>query len=232
MTLLYEGKAKQVFNTDKPEEVIIQFKDDATAFNGEKKDTFAGKGTVNALFSRHFFDLLHSQGVKTHVISYLDEISMRAKKVEIFQLEVVVRNYAAGSICKREGYEKGLKFDPPMLEFFLKDDSKGDPLITKADIFTMNLATKEELDIIEQTTLKINSIISEYVEEKGITLVDFKVEFGKTSNGEVILADEISPDTCRFWIKGTTESLDKDVYRESKGELVSTYRRLADILGV
>jgi len=232
MTLLYEGKAKQVYNTDSPDEVIIKFKDDATAFNGEKKDSFSGKGVVNTLFTRHFFNLLQSEGIKTHVISYLDEISLRAKKVKIFPLEVVVRNYAAGSICKRKGYEKGLKFDPPMCEFFLKDDAKGDPLITEAEIFEMNLATKEELDTIRQTTLKINSIISNYVDKKGVTLVDFKLEFGKTTEGEVILADEISPDTCRFWKKGTTESLDKDVYRESKGDLVSTYRHLAEILGV
>jgi phosphoribosylaminoimidazole-succinocarboxamide synthase len=232
MVLLYEGKAKQVFNTDCPDEVIIQFKDDATAFNGGKKDSFAGKGVVNTLFTRYFFDILQSHGIKTHVISYVDEISIRAKKVKIFPLEVVVRNFAAGSICKREGYEKGLKFDPPMCEFFLKDDSKGDPLISEAEILDMNLATKEELEIIKQTTLKINSILSSYVDKKGITLVDFKIEFGKTVEGEVILADEISPDTCRFWLKGTTESLDKDVYREDKGDLISSYRRLAEILGV
>jgi len=232
MVLLYEGKAKQVFNTDCPDEVIIQFKDDATAFNGEKKDSFSGKGIVNTLFTRHFFDILESQGIKTHVISYIDEISLRAKKVKIFPLEVVVRNFAAGSICKRDGYEKGFKFDSPKCEFFLKDDSKGDPIITEAEIFDMYLATEEELEIIRQTTLKINSILSAYVDKKGITLVDFKLEFGKTVEGEVILADEISPDTCRFWLKGTTESLDKDVYREGKGDLISSYRRLAEILGV
>lgn len=232
MTLLYEGKAKQVFNTDRPDEVIIQFKDDATAFNGEKKDKFSGKGIVNTLFTRYFFDILHSQGIKTHVISYIDEISLRAKKVQIYPLEVVVRNFAAGSICKRSGYEKGFKFDPPMCEFFLKDDSKGDPLISESEIFEMNLATPEELEIIKQTALKINSILSNCVDKKNVTLVDFKLEFGKTFEGEIILADEISPDTCRFWLKDTDESLDKDVYREGKGDLVSTYRHLAEILGV
>jgi len=232
MVLLYEGKAKQVYMTDCPDEVIIQFKDDATAFNGEKKDNFAGKGVMNTRFTKYFFNILQSQGIKTHIISYLDEISLKAKKVQIFPLEVVVRNYAAGSICKREGYEKGFKFDQPMCEFFLKDDAKGDPSISEIEIYDMNLATEEELEIIRSTTLKINSIISSYVEKKGITLVDFKLEFGKTSNGEVILADEISPDTCRFWVKGTTESLDKDVYREDKGDLISSYRRLAEILGV
>lgn len=232
MVMLYEGKAKQVFSTDIEDQVIIYFKDDATAFNGLKKDTIAGKGRVNTIITRHFFELLHKQGIKTHIISFIDDKSFMARKLEIFPAEVVVRNFAAGSICKRLGYEKGFRFASPVCEFFLKDDSLGDPLWEKSDFISKGLATEAEMDEIEQSALKINSILSKYLDSKNITLVDFKLEFGKTSKGEIMLADEISPDTCRFWIKGTVESLDKDVYREDKGDLVSTYVRLAEILGV
>ena len=232
MELLYEGKAKQVFKTEIEDEVVIQFKDDATAFNGEKKDIFSGKGRANLAFTRYFFDLLKSKGVKTHIISFIDDISLKAKKVQIFPLEVVIRNYAAGSICKREGFEKGYKFEQPLCEFFLKDDSKGDPLLKESEILEMGLASQEEVLEIKTQALKVNSILSSFLSDNNITLVDFKLEFGKTKDGEILLADEISPDTCRFWIKGTMESLDKDVYREGKGDLVISYLKLAKILGV
>jgi phosphoribosylaminoimidazole-succinocarboxamide synthase len=230
--LLYEGKAKKVFKTDISDEVLITFKDDATAFNGLKQDTIKGKGRVNLAFTRLFFNLLKEQGIKTHIVEFIDEITLRAKLVKIVPLEVVVRNYAAGSICKRTELKKGEKIDPVLCEFFLKDDSKGDPLITEQEILEQNLASKEEINILRDLSLKINNILSNFLDEKDITLVDFKLEFGKTSDGEIILADEISPDTCRFWLKGTTESLDKDVYREDKGDLVSSYTRLAEIIGV
>jgi phosphoribosylaminoimidazole-succinocarboxamide synthase len=232
LTMLYEGKAKKVFATDNPQEVIIHFKDDATAFNGEKKDIFSDKGRVNLAFTRYFFELLNSHNVKTHIVSFIDDISLKARKVDIVPLEVVVRNYAAGSICKRLGFEKGMVFEPPLCEFYLKDDALGDPILCREHIRYMNTVSDSELAQIENAALEINSVLSKHMDSFNITLVDFKLEFGKTSTGEIILADEISPDTCRFWVKGTMESLDKDVYREGKGDLVSSYKKLADILGM
>jgi len=232
LTMLYEGKAKRVFASNNPNEVIIQFKDDATAFNGEKKDTFSDKGRVNLAFTRYFFEILYSRNVKTHIISFIDDTSMKARKVDIIPLEVVVRNYAAGSICRRLGFEKGMELSPPLCEFYLKDDSLGDPILCREHIKYMNTVTESELSQVEEAALEVNSILAEHMNKFGITLVDFKLEFGKTSDGEIILADEISPDTCRFWQKGTMNSLDKDVYRENKGDLVSSYKRLADILGL
>lgn len=231
-TLLYEGKAKKIFESDRPDEVIISFKDDATAFNGEKKHTFSEKGMVNLAFSRHFFDLLKEHGIKTHVINFIDKTTMKAKKVDIIPLEVVVRNYAAGSLCRRLGFEKGMALNPPLCEFYLKDDALNDPILCREHIKYMNTASDEDVAYIEEQALKINEIIYSFMDSKGITLVDYKLEFGRTSLGEIILADEISPDTCRFWEKGTMESLDKDVYRENKGDLVSSYKKLADILGL
>lgn len=232
LKLLYEGKAKQVFETDRADEVIISFKDDATAFNGVKKDTFSGKGRLNLAFTKFFFNLLHENGVKTHIIEFLDETSLRAKKVDIVPLEVVVRNYAAGSLCKRLGFEKGLKLEPTLCEFYLKNDSLNDPILCREHIKYLNIASEADVKHIEEQALKVNEIISSFMDTKGITLVDFKLEFGRTSDGQIILADEISPDTCRFWRKGTMESLDKDVYREDKDDLVSSYQRLAGILGL
>lgn len=232
MDLMYEGKAKQVFKTDAADEVLISFKDDATAFNGIKKDNIKGKGRVNLAFTRYFFDMLSAHNIKTHIVSFIDDISLRAKLVEIVPLEVVVRNYAAGSICKRTNFKKGEKFEQPLLEFFLKDDALGDPLITEEEALSQKLASKEELAKIKEMTLQINQIISEQVAKSGVILVDFKLEFGRDKNGEILLADEISPDTCRFWDAKTMESLDKDVYREDKGDLVESYTKLAQILGV
>lgn len=232
LTKLYEGKVKIVFSTNHPKEVIIYYKDDATAFNGEKKDSFLDKGRVNLAFTRYFFELLHSHNIKTHIISFIDEVSLKATKVDIIPLEVVVRNQAAGSICKRLGFEKGIKFEPPLCEFYLKDDSLGDPILCREHIRYMNSVTEEELAHIEEMALEINTVLSEQMDKCGITLVDFKLEFGKNEEGEIILADEISPDTCRFWIKGTMESLDKDVYREEKGDLISSYKKLAEILEI
>ena len=232
LTMLYEGKAKKVFATNNPLEVIIQFKDDATAFNGEKKDNFLDKGRVNLAFTRYFFELLHSHNIKTHIVSFIDDVSLKARKVDIIPLEVVVRNYAAGSICRRLGFQKGMKFEPPLCEFYLKNDALGDPLLCREHIRYMDNVIEEELVQIEETALKINSVLSEHMNSHGITLADFKIEFGRTVEGEIILADEISPDTCRFWVKETMESLDKDVYREDKGDLISSYKRLADILHI
>jgi len=232
LTMLYEGKAKRVFSTNNPREVIISFKDDATAFNGEKKDVFLEKGRVNLAFTRYFFELLHSRNIKTHIVSFIDEVSLKAQKVDIVPLEVVVRNYAAGSICRRLGFEKGKIFNPPLCEFYLKDDALGDPILCREHIRYMDTVNEEELEQIEKAALEVNKILSEHMDSFGITLVDFKLEFGKTDEGKIILADEISPDTCRFWVKETMESLDKDVYREEKGDLISSYKKLADILGL
>jgi len=232
MELLYEGKAKAVYKGENSDEILIRYKDSATAFNGAKKEIIEGKGRLNLMFARHFFTLLESAGIKTHTVKYLDNLSMIAKKVEIILLEVIVRNYAAGSICKREGYEKGLKFDPPVFEIFYKNDDFNDPLISKEEAIKKGLATDAEIEKIKEEALKINKILSEYLIEKDITLVDFKIEFGRLPNGEIILADEISPDTCRFWKKGTMDSLDKDVFREEKAGLIESYTKLAEILGV
>lgn len=232
MELLYEGKAKQVYKTENPDEILIKYKDSATAFNGVKKEIIKGKGRLNLMFARHFFTLLENAGMQTHTVKYIDDLSMIAKKVEIVLLEVVIRNYAAGSICKREGVEKGLKFDPPVFEIFYKNDDMNDPLITQDYAVGNRIATEAEIAKIQSEALKVNKILSEYLITKDVTLVDFKLEFGRLPNGEIILADEISPDTCRFWKLGTMDSLDKDVFREEKGSLIESYSKLAGILGV
>lgn len=232
MELLYEGKAKEVYKTENSNEILIKYKDSVTAFNGEKRETIKGKGRLNLMFARHFFTLLENAGIKTHTVKYIDELSMLAKKVEIVLLEVIIRNYAAGSICKREGYEKGHKFERPLFEIFYKDDAQNDPLITEEDAIENGIATAEEIETIKSEAYKINKILSDYLAAKNVTLVDFKIEFGRLPSGEIILADEISPDTCRFWKLGTMDSLDKDVFREEKGSLIESYTRLAEILGV
>lgn len=232
MELLYEGKAKEVYMSDNSDEILIKYKDSATAFNGVKKEIIEGKGRLNLKFARHFFTLLENAGIKTHTIKYIDDLSMIAKRVEIVLLEVIIRNYAAGSICKREGYEKGYKFEQPLFEIFYKDDAQNDPLISEEFAIENKIATAEEIGKIKSEAFKINKILSEYLATKNITLVDFKIEFGRLPSGEVILADEISPDTCRFWKLGTMDSLDKDVFREEKGSLIESYAKLAEIIGV
>lgn len=232
MELLYEGKAKKVYKGEKSDEILIKYKDSATAFNGAKKEIIKGKGRLNLMFARHFFTLLENAGIKTHTVKYIDDLSMIAKKVEIVLLEVVIRNYAAGSICKRSSYEKGHKFNPPLFEIFYKNDEMNDPLVTQEYAINNGIATKKEIEKIKTEALKINEILSAYLFKMGITLVDFKLEFGRLPNGEIILADEISPDTCRFWKTGTMDSLDKDVFREEKGSLIESYTKLAEILGV
>lgn len=232
MELLYEGKAKEVYRSINSDEILIKYKDSATAFNGVKKEIIEGKGRLNLMFARHFFTLLENAGIKTHTVKYIDDLTMIAKKVEIVLLEVVIRNYAAGSICKREGYEKGYKFEQPLFEIFYKNDKLNDPLISEKYAIENNIATKNEIERIKYESLKINKILSEYLAKNNITLVDFKLEFGRLPNGEIILADEISPDTCRFWKLGTMDSLDKDVFREEKGSLIDSYTNLANILGL
>lgn len=232
MELLYEGKAKQICKAENDEDIIIRYKDSATAFNGAKKENIDGKGKLNLKFARHFFTILEDAGIKTHTVKYIDDLTLIAKRVEIVLLEVVVRNYAAGSICKREGYEKGYKFETPVFEIFYKDDAQNDPLISEEYAIKNGIATADEIAKIKNEALKINKILSDYLATKNVTLVDYKLEFGRLPNGEIILADEISPDTCRFWKLGTMDSLDKDVFREEKGSLIEQYTKLAEILGV
>ena len=232
MELLYEGKAKQIYKSDNAENIVIKYKDSATAFNGVKKENIDGKGKLNLKFARHFFSILENAGVQTHTVSYVDDLTLIAKRVEIVLLEVVVRNYAAGSICKREGFEKGFKFNPPLFEIFYKDDAQNDPLVTEEYAVMEGVATAEEIAQMKNEALKINNILSDYLAKKDIILVDYKLEFGRLPNGDIILADEISPDTCRFWKSGTMDSLDKDVFREDTGSLIEQYSKLASILGV
>lgn len=223
--LLYEGKAKKVYLTDDPEVVIVSYKDDATAFNGLKKGTIAGKGIVNNRCSNHMFEILEGHGIKTHLIKELSDTETAVKRVSIVPLEVIVRNIAAGSLAKRLGLEEGTPLKSTVLEFCYKDDALGDPLVNDYHIYALDLATKEELDTIKDYAFKINDIMRRYFKELNIDLVDFKIEFGRFK-GEILLADEISPDTCRFWDTVTHEKLDKDRFRRDLGGVEDAYREI------
>ena len=219
---LYEGKAKKVFKTDDPDCYIVYYKDDATAFNGEKKGTIENKGVVNNRVSNHMFQILESKGIPTH---YVEEISDRetiVKNVSIVPIEVIVRNIAAGSLSKRLGLPEGTKLKSTVLEYCYKDDDLGDPMINDYHVYAMELATKEELERIADISFKVNEIMSDYLKDLGIELIDFKLEFGRYK-GEIILADEISPDTCRFWDSKTGEKLDKDRFRRDLGGVEDAY---------
>jgi phosphoribosylaminoimidazole-succinocarboxamide synthase len=223
---LYEGKAKKVFKTDNPDEFIIEYKDDATAFNGEKKGSIGGKGIINNKMTAVIFTMLEEQGIKTHFIKLLSDKEQLVKAVTIFPLEVIIRNTAAGSICKRLGLTEGQKLQSPIFEFCYKNDDYGDPVINDYHAIAMKLATKEEIEVIRDTTFQINDILLKYFLEKGINLIDFKIEFGKTSDGQIVLADEISPDTCRFWDVETGEKLDKDRFRRDLGNIEEAYEEM------
>jgi phosphoribosylaminoimidazole-succinocarboxamide synthase len=223
---LYEGKAKKVFKTDNPDEFIIEYKDDATAFNGEKKGSIGGKGIINNKMTAVIFTMLEEQGIKTHFIKLLSKKEQLVKAVTIFPLEVIIRNTAAGSICKRLGLTEGQKLESPIFEFCYKNDDYGDPVINDYHAIAMKLATKEEIEVIRDTTFQINDILLKYFLEKGINLIDFKIEFGKTSDGQIVLADEISPDTCRFWDVETGEKLDKDRFRRDLGNIEEAYEEM------
>ena len=223
---LYEGKAKRVYATEDPEKYIVDYKDDATAFNGEKKGTILGKGVINNRVTNHLMRMLEKEGVPTH---YVEEISDRetiVKKVKIVPLEVIVRNIAAGSFSKRYGVEEGTVLLQPSLEFSLKDDALGDPLINSYHVLALGLATREELDTIASYAFKVNEVLKNYLLGLDIELVDFKLEFGKLSDGTIVLADEISPDTCRFWDVHTHEKLDKDRFRRNLGGEVEAYQEI------
>ena len=222
--LLYEGKAKQVYKTDKEDEYIIHYKDDATAGNGVKHDQFEGKGVLNNTISSIIFDMLEEAGIKTHMIEKINDRDIKVKKVEIFPLEVIISNMTAGSFCKRLGFPEGVVLDEPIFELCYKNDDYGDPLINSDHAIALKLATREELAYIRDTTLKINELLKEFFLKLNLKLVDFKIEFGKTENGEILLADEISPDSCRLWDVDTNQKYDKDVFRQDIGDLIQTYK--------
>ena len=223
--LIYEGKAKKVFSTDNEKIVLVEYKDDATAFNGLKKGTILGKGVVNNKCSNYLFQMLERHGIETH---YIEEISNRetfVKKVEIVPLEVIIRNIAAGSMSKRLAIPEGTQLKSTVIEFSYKNDDLGDPLINSYHAMAMGLATKEEIETIKEMAFKINKILSEYLAEINIKLIDFKLEFGRYE-GRIILADEISPDTCRFWDMTTNEKLDKDRFRRDLDDVNKGYREI------
>jgi phosphoribosylaminoimidazole-succinocarboxamide synthase len=222
---LYEGKAKKIYRTADPNQLLVEFKDDATAFDGVKKDRLQDKGILNNRLSAIFFELLEERGIETHYLETLSEREMLVKALEIIPIEVIVRNIAAGSISKRLGIEEGTKLNKTVLEFSLKDDALHDPMINHYHIYALELATAEEMTVIEKAALQINAILIPYLAQKGITLVDFKLEFGR-HQGEVILGDEISPDTCRFWDSSSGEKLDKDRFRRDLGGVVDAYREV------
>ena len=223
---LYEGKAKKVFATDDPECYIVDYKDDATAFNGEKKGTILGKGVINNRVTNHLMQMLEKEGVPTHFVKEISERETIVKKVTIVPLEVIIRNIAAGSFSKRFGVEEGTVLKQPSLEYSYKDDALGDPMVNDYHIYAMGLATKEELATISDYALKINQILADFLKEANIELIDFKIEFGRTSDGTIILADEISPDTCRFWDSVTGEKLDKDRFRRDLGNVEGAYKEI------
>ena len=222
---IYEGKAKKVFATDDPKIVIVDYKDDATAFNGLKKGTIAGKGVVNNKVSNHFFRLLESRGIPTHFVEQLSDRETAVRRVEILPVEVIVRNRAAGSFSKRMGVAEGTTLACPILEYSYKNDELGDPFINSYYIRALNIATDEEMEQVKNYSFQINDILKSYLDGFGIELIDFKLEFGRF-DGKVILADEISPDTCRFWDKATGKKLDKDRFRRDLGDVEEAYHEI------
>ncbi len=225
MEMVYEGKAKKVFKTKDPMKYFIQYKDDATAFNGEKKGTIIGKGLVNNKMSALLFKVLEQKGIPTHFLELVSDREMIVKAVEVVPLEVIVRNVAAGSLAKRLGLEEGTEMKETVLEFCYKDDALGDPMINEYHIKAIELATKEQIELIKKYALKINEILVDYFTKRNIRLIDFKLEFGMY-NGEIILADEISPDTCRLWDADTNKKLDKDRFRRDLGDVENSYNEI------
>ncbi|TQI65608.1 phosphoribosylaminoimidazole-succinocarboxamide synthase [Clostridium sp. KNHs216] len=229
--LLYEGKAKKVYATDDKDYCIVDYKDDATAFNGQKKGTIVGKGVVNNKMSNYLFQLLEKHGIKTHFVKELSDRETLVKKVKIVPLEVIVRNKAAGSLAKRLGLEEGTPMKTTVLEFCYKNDELGDPIVNEYHILAAEFATKEEVDQISAMSLKINEILKEFFLSVNIELIDFKLEFGRCADG-IILADEISPDTCRFWDVSTHEKLDKDRFRRDLGGVEEAYAEVMKRIGL
>jgi phosphoribosylaminoimidazole-succinocarboxamide synthase len=223
---LYEGKAKKVYATDDPNLCIVSYKDDATAFNGAKKGTIAGKGVVNNKMSNMLMKMLSEHGVPTHFVEELSDRDTLVKKVTIVPLEVIIRNISAGHFASNYGVEEGIVFDSPTIEFSYKCDNLDDPLLNEYHALALKLATKEEIETIKTLAFKVNDLLKEFMAKLNVTLVDFKLEFGKTPDGQIILADEISPDTCRFWDSTTHEKLDKDRFRRDMGGVEDAYQEM------
>ncbi len=229
--LLYEGKAKRIYSTDEANLYWVEYKDDATAFNGEKKGTIVGKGQLNNAISSIFFTMLQEQGVPNHFVQTLSTNEQLVRKVTIIPIEVVIRNIAAGSLAKRLGLNEGTPMNHPVVEFYYKNDDLGDPLINDSHISVLQLATSEQVITMEKLGLQVNHILIPYLAERNVTLVDFKLEFGLDERGNVLLADEISPDTCRFWDSNTNEKLDKDRFRRDLGNVEDAYQEILRRLG-
>lgn len=223
---LYEGKAKKIFETDKPEILLVSYKDDATAFNGIKKGTILGKGIINNKVTNYMMRLLEKAGIPTHYIEEISERETLVKKVSIIPLEVIIRNVSAGSFAKNYGVEEGIIFDEPTIEFSYKNDNLGDPLINSYHAIALKLATKEEIEIIKRYAFKINEEMKKFFISINVKLIDFKLEFGKLADNKIVLADEISPDTCRFWDATTNEKLDKDRFRRDLGNVEGAYKEM------
>jgi phosphoribosylaminoimidazole-succinocarboxamide synthase len=223
---VYEGKAKKVFATDNKDYYIVSYKDDATAFNGLKKGTIVGKGVINNKMSNFLMQVLEKKGVPTHFVEELSDRDTVVKKVQIVPLEVIIRNISAGSFAKRYGVNEGIVFDAPTIEFSYKNDELGDPLINTYHALALKLATKEEIDRIKELAFTINTVLKEYFKKLNIDLVDFKLEFGRLADGTIVLADEISPDTCRLWDSATHEKLDKDRFRRDLGGVEDAYKEV------
>jgi len=223
---IYEGKAKKLYTTDDPNLLIVEYKDSFTAFNGVKKATMSGKGQLNNKISSRLFEVLASKGVQSHFVKQLDDTHQLVRRVKIIPVEVVVRNITTGSLCKRLGVEEGMKLPRPLVEFYYKDDALGDPLILEDHAILFGWASEDDIAEIKEIAVRVNEVLSEYFAERGIILVDFKLEFGKDSSGNLMLADEISPDTCRFWDSSTGDRLDKDRFRKDLGNVLDAYEEI------
>ncbi|MBK3497375.1 phosphoribosylaminoimidazolesuccinocarboxamide synthase [Viridibacillus sp. YIM B01967] len=229
--LLYEGKAKRLYATTEENILFVEYKDSATAFNGEKKEEIAGKGVLNNSITTLIFDKLKSAGIDSHFVGKISDNEQLVKKVDIIPIELVVRNIAAGSLANRIGYEEGTPLSRPIVEFYYKNDDLGDPFITSEHIDVLDIATSEEVQALYDNGLKVNDVLRPFFQEIGVILVDFKLEFGRDANGQVLLADEISPDTCRLWDSETKQKLDKDVFRRNIGDLTEVYKIILARLG-
>lgn len=229
--LLYEGKAKRLYQTEDSEILFVEYKDSATAFNGEKKAEIAGKGNLNNKITTVIFEKLQANGIASHFVKRLSDNEQLVRKVDIIPIEVVTRNIAAGSLAKRLGFDEGTALKRPIVEFYYKDDALGDPFITTEHIDVLNLATPEEVQALYDKALQVNEVLRPIFAEVGVTLVDFKLEFGRDNEGNVLLADEISPDTCRLWDAETNQKLDKDVFRRDLGSLTEVYEIILQKLG-
>lgn len=229
--LLYEGKAKRLYATDKEDILFVEYKDSATAFNGEKKAEIAGKGTLNNRITSLLFEKLKESGIESHFVKQLSDHEQLVKKVDIIPIEVVVRQVAAGSLAKRLGLVEGVELARPIVEFYYKDDELGDPLINEDHIKLLNIASQDEVKALYEKSLHVNEVLTKFFKEIGVILVDFKLEYGRDEAGNVLLADEISPDTCRLWDEKTKQKLDKDVFRRDLGQLTDAYEIILSRLG-